>query len=88
MCFTRFSFLSYNKRSNWSDESFLWTNHVRIGINVSKGKSMIAVMRLLGEVVAMPFEVRHTDEELNELARFTLKLKGETKVVGVCRHLS
>lgn len=41
-------------------------------------------MRLLGEVVAMPFEVRHTDEKLNELARFTLKLKGETKVVMGC----
>ena len=31
-----------------------------VGIDVSKGKSMIAVMRPFGEVVVSPFEVRHT----------------------------
>ena len=30
-----------------------------VGIDVSKGKSMIAVMRPFGEVVVSPFEVRH-----------------------------
>lgn len=30
---------------------------------------MIAVMRLFGEVVVSPFEVRHTASELSELAR-------------------
>ena len=30
-----------------------------VGIDVSKGKSMIAVMRPLGEMVIPPFEVRH-----------------------------
>ena len=39
-----------------------------VGIDVSKGKSMIAVMRPFGEVVS-PFEVRHTASELNELAK-------------------
>ena len=29
-----------------------------VGIDVSKGKSMIAVMRPFGEVVVSPFEVR------------------------------
>lgn len=38
-----------------------------VGIDVSKGKSMIAVMRPLGEVVISPFEVRHTANELNKL---------------------
>ena len=37
-------------------------------IDVSKGKSMIAVMRPFGEVVVSPFEVRHTANELSELA--------------------
>ena len=52
-----------------------------VGIDVSKGKSMIAVMRPLGEVVAVPFEVGHTATELDELARFILKIDGETRVI-------
>ena len=35
-----------------------------VGIDVSKGKSMIAVMRPFGEVVVSPFEIHHTDSEL------------------------
>ena len=38
-----------------------------VGIDVSKGKSMIAVMRPFGEVVVSPFEVCHTVNELSEL---------------------
>ena len=40
-----------------------------VGIDVSKGKSTIAVMRPFGEVVVSPFEVCHTASELSELAR-------------------
>lgn len=40
-----------------------------VGIDVSQGKSMIAVMRPFEEVVISPFEVHHTDSELGELAR-------------------
>ena len=39
-----------------------------VGIDVSKGKSMIAVMRPLGEMEIPPFEVGHTDVELSELS--------------------
>lgn len=35
-----------------------------VGIDVSKGKSMIAVMRPFGELVVPPFEIHHTDSEL------------------------
>lgn len=52
-----------------------------VGIDVSKRKSMIAIMRPLGEVVATPFEVGHTAAELNKLAKFILKISGETRVV-------
>ena len=52
-----------------------------VGIDVSKGKSMIAVMRPFGEVVVSPFEVLHTDSELSELARLLKSLDGETRVV-------
>ena len=40
-----------------------------VGIDISKGRSTVAVMRPFGEVVISPFEVRHTDSELGELAR-------------------
>lgn len=52
-----------------------------VGIDVSKGKSMIAVMRPFGEVVVSPYEVQHTSSELNELAKLLKSLDGETRVV-------
>ena len=52
-----------------------------VGIDVSKGKSMIAVLRPFGEVVYMPYEVRHTASELRELAHSLKSLDGETRVV-------
>lgn len=51
------------------------------GIDVSKGKSMVSVLRPLGEVVAKPFEVRHTASELRGLADYLKSLKGETRVI-------
>jgi len=52
-----------------------------VGIDVSKGKSTVAVMRPFGEVVAEPFEVAHTEAELGKLACFLEKLPGETRIV-------
>ena len=52
-----------------------------VGIDISKGRSTVAVMRPFGEVVISPFEVRHTDSELSELARRLKSLDGETRVV-------
>lgn len=52
-----------------------------VGIDVSKGKSTVAIMRPFGEVVAEPFEVSHTDAELRKLACFLEKLPGETRIV-------
>ena len=52
-----------------------------VGIDISKGRSTVAVMRPFGEVVISPFEVRHTDSELSELARQLKSLGGETRVV-------
>ena len=37
-----------------------------VGIDISKGRSTVAVMCPFGEVVISPFEVRHTDSELSE----------------------
>lgn len=52
-----------------------------VGIDVSKGKSMVSVLRPFGEVVAKPFEVGHTASELRELADYLKSLNGETKVI-------
>lgn len=52
-----------------------------VGIDVSKGKSTVAVMRPFGEVVASPYDVGHTGSELKELARFLKSLPGETRVL-------
>lgn len=52
-----------------------------VGIDVSKGKSMIAVVRPFGEVVVTPFEVRHTASELRNLVCSLQSLDGETRVI-------
>ena len=52
-----------------------------VGIDISKGRSTIAVMRPFGEVVISPFEIRHTGSELSKLAKQLKSLDGETCVV-------
>jgi len=52
-----------------------------VGIDISKGKSMIAILRPMGEVVRTPFEVKHDSASLENLA-FSLKgLDGETRAI-------
>ena len=52
-----------------------------IGIDVSKGKSTVAILRSFGEIIARPFDVIHTSTELDELTNLILSLEGESKVV-------
>lgn len=52
-----------------------------VGIDVSKGKSMVAIMRPFGEVVASPYEVLHTEADLKKLVSYLKGLPGETRVV-------
>lgn len=52
-----------------------------VGIDISKGRNTVAVMRPFGEVVISPFEVQHTDSELSKLAKLLKSLNGETRVV-------
>lgn len=52
-----------------------------VGIDVSKGKSTVAVIQPLGVVLAEPFDVLHTELDLKELIAFIKSLPGETKVV-------
>ena len=52
-----------------------------VGIDVSKGKSTVAILKPFGEVVRSPFDVTHNEDDLKSLAETIKKLKGETKVV-------
>ncbi|MBQ3077480.1 MAG: IS110 family transposase [Clostridia bacterium] len=52
-----------------------------VGIDVSKGKSMVAVMKPHGEVVIAPYEVAHTDAALRELADRLKALEGVVRIV-------
>lgn len=52
-----------------------------VGIDVSKGKSMVCVLRPFGEVVVTPYTVGHTASELERLANSLKSLDGETRVV-------
>jgi len=52
-----------------------------VGIDVSKGRSTIAVIRPFGEIVRSPFDINHTPRELTELANFIMSLDGESRVV-------
>lgn len=52
-----------------------------VGIDVSKGKGMVAVARPFGQVVLKPFSVSHTSSELRKLADSFKSLEGETRVI-------
>ena len=52
-----------------------------VGIDISKGKSMVSVLRPFNQVVAKPFSVHHTGSELRKLANYLKSLEGETRVV-------
>ena len=52
-----------------------------VGIDVSKGRSTIAVVKPFGEIVAKPFEVRHTKSGMNDLVNYLNTLDGECRVV-------
>lgn len=52
-----------------------------VGIDVSKGKSTVAVIQPFGVVIAEPFDVFHTDSDLKKLTDFIKSLSVETKVV-------
>lgn len=52
-----------------------------VGIDVSKGKSMVAVLRPFGEIVSKPFTVRHTSSDLHDLIVYLDSLEGDTRII-------
>ena len=49
-----------------------------VGIDVSKGKSMVAAMKPGGELVTTPYEVKHSDIELSRFALDVLCMEPDT----------
>ena len=52
-----------------------------VGIDVSKGKSMVAALRPMGEVALLPQEFLHTEVGLEQMAYAILALGEDTRVI-------
>lgn len=52
-----------------------------VGIDISKGKSMVAAMRPFGEVALPPREVLHTNEDLSALMQALRLIDGNIRVI-------
>ena len=46
-----------------------------VGIDVSKGKSMVTILRPFGEIVLSPFEIRHASSDIHSLIKKYLSRK-------------
>lgn len=54
---------------------------ISVGIDVSKGKSMVCILQPYGVVLASPYEIEHTESALKALANRIHSLDGEVRVV-------
>lgn len=54
---------------------------ISVGVDISKGKSTVCILKPYGEIVCSPFEVKHVEKELEDLAGLLNKLDGEIRVV-------
>ena len=52
-----------------------------VGIDVSKRKSMVAIMRPGREIVYPPFEIKHTSNDIQSLIHLILSIEGESRIV-------
>lgn len=52
-----------------------------VGIDVSKGKSMVAILRPYGEIISTPFEIKHTSSEIVALVEQIKSVEGESRIV-------
>ena len=52
-----------------------------VGIDVSKGKSMVAILRSYGEIISKPFEVKHTVSGIRSLIEQIQSIDGESRIV-------
>jgi transposase len=52
-----------------------------VGIDVSKGKSMVAILRPYGESVSSPFEIKHTSANIRSFIEQIKSIEGESRIV-------
>lgn len=52
-----------------------------VGIDVSKGKSMVAIMRPFGEIISSPFEIKHSSSDIHSLVELIHSVEGESRIV-------
>ena len=52
-----------------------------VGIDVSKGKSTVCILRPYGEVIASPHEIQHTEPEIRKLVSRIKSIEGEVRIV-------
>jgi len=54
---------------------------ISVGIDVSKGKSTVCIMKPCGEILEPPFDIDHTADELDSLISLIKSFDEETRVV-------
>lgn len=54
---------------------------ISVGVDVSKGKSTICVLKPYGEIVCRPFEIKHAEKDLESLDSLLKKLDGEIRII-------
>ena len=50
-----------------------------VGIDVSKGKSTVCILRPYGEVVASPYEIQHTEPEIRAVVPHIRSIKAKSE---------
>ena len=59
-----------------------------VGIDVSKNKSTVAILRPFGEIVTKPFDVKHTSSDITHLISQLKSLNGDTRSKTTCAALA
>ncbi|WP_410746990.1 IS110 family transposase, partial [Clostridium neonatale] len=52
---------------------------ISVGIDVSKGKSTVCILKEYGEVISEPHEINHTEADLKALVESISELNEETR---------
>ena len=55
-----------------------------VGIDISKRKSTVAILRPGGQVVVKPFDVPHLSTDFQSLEKLIRELDGETRIAMEC----
>ncbi|MBE6025258.1 MAG: IS110 family transposase [Cellulosilyticum sp.] len=54
---------------------------ISIGIDISKDKSTVCILKPCGEIIRSPYEITHTDTQLSELVSLIKSFNDEVKVI-------